>query len=173
MLNIFRKKETEWIRTEHIVCNWLGSIQLALFSLCRCIKAQDICYTANRKSWNLNSLPELLTHTLCWELGIWKHLPPWKGSFCPSKSLKPSLGYALKGTLSLRLQSFSGELHGHNSWKIPHGETGQETCCEPAVKCIHVLHLLMLSGCLLPNIWGLYLYLCIKKGKECVIYLSG
>lgn len=32
--------------------------------------------------------------------------------------------------MSLSLQDFSDELHGHNSWKIPRGETGRETCWE-------------------------------------------
>lgn len=32
--------------------------------------------------------------------------------------------------MSLSLQDFSDELHRHNFWKIPHGETGGETCWE-------------------------------------------
>lgn len=42
-----------------------------------------------------------------------------------------------------------------------------------AVRCIHVLHLLTFSVSHFPNIWGLFLYFYIKKGRECVIYFSG
>lgn len=42
-----------------------------------------------------------------------------------------------------------------------------------AGKCIHLLHPLTLSGCPFPNIWGLYLYFYMKKGRGCDIHLPG
>lgn len=93
---------------------------------------------------------------------------PMERIFCPSKSLKPSLGHALKGTLSLSLQNFSGELHGHNSWKIPHGFPSGNLLWSASMFCIFSCF-----QCATSLISGVYLYLYIKKEGERVIYLSG
>lgn len=98
------KKSGVSMRTEYIVSNWMRSIQLALFSLYRCMETfstwwrQKIFgYIASRGNQSLKALPEhqnRATKTLHWELGICKGLFPC----IISKPLKSSLGHTIKGT---------------------------------------------------------------------------
>lgn len=92
---------------------------------------------------------------------------PMERVFFPSKIIKAKPWTCFKGELG----ASTCRILVVNSLGITPGKSHLEKQVrKPAVKCIH---LLMLSVCHLPNIWGLYLYLYSQKGRECVIYLSG